>query len=146
MSITINRLQEAFNTYQSIYELSSFYEQREKVEYIVDAFEPIKRFIDIQFTDRNKDYKYSIWGLTQMSSLTVNYISRNYPNAKLMHVYDTFRKIVFEGMLSESPEEIRKHPDEIVILTSNGPNKSAKKMFDEIEKEENSYFLFELIK
>ena len=81
-----------------------------------------------------------------MSSLTVNYISRNYPNAKLMHVYDTFRKVVFEGMLSESPEEIRKHPDEIVILTSNGPNKSAKKMFDEIEKEENSYFLFEIIK
>lgn len=146
LRITINRLREVHNKYQHIYQLSSFYEQRDKKEYIVDAFEPIKRYIDRYFADYNKEYEYAIWGLTQMSSLTVNYISQHFPNAKLMHVYDTYRKLTFEGLLSESPEEIRKHPDEVVIITSNGPNKSAQKLFDEIEKERDSYFLFELIK
>ena len=146
LQITINRLQEAYDKYKAIYDLSWFYEERERKEYIVDAFEPVRKFIDQVFIDHHSQYEYSIWGLTQMSTITVDYISKNYPNAKLMHVYDSYRRVKFEGLVSESPEQIRKNPDDIVILTSNGPNKMAKTLFDEIGKDERSYFLFEIIK
>ncbi|MFA5013502.1 MAG: hypothetical protein WC520_02970 [Candidatus Paceibacterota bacterium] len=146
LSITEKRLIETYNSYKSIYDLSWYYEQRQRKEYIVDAFEPIKKFVDRVFTDRDTEYNYSIWGLTQMSTLTVNYISQKCPKAQLSHVYDSFRKVMFEGLVSESPEEIRKHTDEIVILTSNGPNSMAKVLFEEIGKTPDSYFLFELIK
>lgn len=143
LKITMNRLRETYNRYNEVYELSWFYEQREKKEYIDDAFESIKRYIDSQFVDKNAEYKYSIWGLTQMSLLAVNYISERFPNAKLMHVYDTYRTVLFEGLLSQSPEEIRNHPDEIVLVTTNGAKQMAQTLFDEIGKEKNSYVLWE---
>ncbi|MEA4962853.1 polysaccharide pyruvyl transferase family protein [Lutispora sp.] len=142
LQITMNRLRETYNKYESIYELSWFYEQREKKEYIVDGFESIKQYIDSHFTDKSKEYKYSIWGLTQTSIVTANYITQKFPNAKLVHVYDSYRKILFEGLYSESPEEIRNRPDEIILVTAYGANIMAKKLFDEIGKNEDSYFIW----
>lgn len=143
LQITINCLRETYDKYNAIYEISWFYEQRKKNEYIVDAFESIKLYIDSYFVDEEAEYKYSIWGLTQMSLLAVNYISQRFPNAKLMHVYDTYRKVLFEGLHSESPEVIRNYPDEIVLVTTNGAKKMAQTLFDEIGKEKNSYVLWE---
>jgi SAM-dependent methyltransferase len=145
LEVTINRLLEAFNKYSSIYELSWFYEQRKKKEYILDAFEPIKRYIDSHFIDKNKEYKYAIWGVTQISSVSVNYIMKEYPKAKLMHVYDTYRKVLFEGLYSEGSENICNHPDEIVLVTTNGASRMAQKLFDEIGKDKESYVLWKPI-
>lgn len=145
LKITMNRLRETYNKYNSIYELSWFYEQREKKEYIVDAFELIKRYIDSHFIDKNKEYKYAIWGLTQTSTVTVNYIKQKFPNAKLVHVYDTYREVQFEGLYSESPEGIRNHPNEIILVTAYGASIMAKKLFDEIGKDEDSYVLWKPI-
>lgn len=142
LQITMNRLRETYNKYKSIYDLSWFYEQREKKEYIVDGFESIKQYIDSHFIEKSKEYKYAIWGLTQTSIVVVNYIKQKYPNAKLAHVYDTYRKTLFEGLYSESPEEIRNRPSEIILVTAYGANIMAKKLFNEIGKDEESYFLW----
>jgi len=146
LNLTISRLNGVLREYHSIFDISWFYENRNKKEYIVDAFEQIKNFVDRVFLNTKVTYKYSIWGLTQMSTLTFYYISKNYPNARLSHVYDAYRKVVFEGITSISPEEIYKYPDEIVILTSNGPNKMAKQIFEKIGKKENTYYIFEVLK
>jgi len=146
LRITKNRLQTEFDKYSDIYDLSWFYEKRQRKDYIVDAFIPIKSFIDRVFVDFNKQYNYSLWGLTQMSTLTYNYISAKYPNAVLRHVYDKYRRVVFEGRLTEDPDMIQNNSEDIIILTSNGPNKMAKELFEKIGKDNESYFLFELIR
>jgi len=145
LTITIKRLQEAYQKYSAIYDLSWFYEQRDKKTYIVNAFESIKLFIDSHFTDKDAEYRYAVWGLTQMSILTVQYISRRFPNAKLMHVYDTYRRVVFEGLQSESPNAIRNHPEEIVFVTTNGAKDMAQAMFTEMGKKKGSYAFLEVI-
>lgn len=139
LDITMHRLREAHDKYQKIYDLSWFYEQREKKEYTVDSFESIKRYIDSRFSDKHGIYGYSIWGLTQISQLIADYISDNYTNVKLMHVYDTYRRVMFRGLQSESPEEIRSHPDEIVIVTTYGARRMAQSLFDEIGKNSGTY-------
>ncbi|WP_425806413.1 polysaccharide pyruvyl transferase family protein [Desulfitobacterium sp. Sab5] len=143
---TIERLFNAYKKYQAIYDISWFYEQREKNEYIVDAFQTIKTFIDEKMTDFNATYEYSIWGLTQMSTLTVSYIKQRYQNAKLMHVYDSYRKSVFEGITSESPENIRKYKNDIIFVTTNGAQSAAKELFNDIGKSSESYTILEVIR
>ncbi|WP_312701296.1 polysaccharide pyruvyl transferase family protein [Sedimentibacter sp.] len=141
LQITMNRLRDTYNKYNSFYNLSWFYEQRDKKNYINDAFIKIKNFIDCYFVDSNYGYEYSIWGLTQTSILTVNYISENFPNAKLMHVYDAYRTIVFEGLYSQLPDEICKYPEEIVFVTTNGARRMALSLFNKIGRDEESYVI-----
>lgn len=145
INVTINRLKSAFEKYNTIYSLSWFYELREKKEYVIDAFEPIKIFIDENLLDKNAEYNYSIWGLTQISELTISYMTKSYPNSKLMHVYDTYRNLKFRGINTESPEKIRDNPDDIIFVTTNGASKMAKEMFDEIGKEKNTYVIWQPI-
>ena len=63
-----------------------------------------------------------------------------------MHVYDSYRKVVFEGLCCESPEVIRDYPDEIVLVTTNGANQMALKLFNEIGKDTESYVLWKYSK
>jgi len=146
LRITIDRLQNTYKRYNQLYDLSWLYETRDKKAYIIDSFELIKQYIDRNFNDRDVKYEYSVWGLTEMSILTVNYIFKNYPNARLMHVYDTYRKTIFEGLVSESPEMIRNHPNEIIFVTTNGAKEMALKLFSEIDKKRGSYVICEPLK
>ncbi len=146
LEITIGRLEDAYNKYKNILDLSWYYENRNKKEYIIDAFESIKNYIDRKFIDKNSNFQYSIWGLTQISILTVEYISKNYPNAKLMHVYDAYRRVIFEGIMSESPKEIYNNPDEIIFVTTHSAEEMAMNIFGEIKKDEDSYVFFEPMK
>lgn len=143
--ITIQRLQETYNKYNRICDLSWFYEQREKKEYVIDVFESIRKYVDRHFSGKHNDIKYSIWGLTQVSLLISDYISNNYPNAKLMHVYDTYRRVRFNGLQSESPQGIRNYPDEIVLVTTNGARRMAQSLFDEIDKKNDTYVFPEVL-
>ncbi len=146
ITLTINKLYRTYNKYKDIFDLSWFYENRTKKKYIIDAFETIRKYIDNRFADKNAKYKYSIWGLSQISNLTYNYITNNYPHAKLMHVYDSFRKLNFEGIMSELPENIKNYPDEIIIVTTNGARKMAENLFNQINKDKNDFVIWEPIK
>ncbi|QSX07151.1 polysaccharide pyruvyl transferase family protein [Sedimentibacter sp. zth1] len=146
MDITIDRLRNTFNKYSKVCDLSWFYEDRQKNEYIVDAFESIKQFIDSKFIDKDFPYEYSIWGLTQMSELTVSYIRKKCPNAILKHVYDKYKRVYFAGKISQNPEKIVDNPNEIIIVTTNGAKKMALELFDALNKSKDSYVFFEPIK
>jgi len=146
LQVSIERLKDTYDKYSNIYDLSWFYENRDKKVYVNDSFESIKQYIDRKFQDKFGEYKYSIWGLSQISVVTVNYISKNYPNAKLLHVYDEYRKISFEGIISESPENIKKYPKDIIFITTNGAKKMALDLFSKIDKEIDTYVFYEPIK
>jgi len=145
LDITISRLWDVYKRYQPLYDLSWFYEHRDKSSYIVDSFKSLQQFIDTRFTDRNENFRYAIWGLSQTSTLTVSYISKRYPNATLTHVYDSFRQISFEGLTSESPENIRTRPEELVFVTAIGAQSMAEKLFSEIGKKKDSYAFLKVV-
>jgi len=146
LSITMKRLENTYNKYSDIMDLSMFYETREKSEYINDACYSIQQFIEENWTDKDGVYSYSIWGLTHMSEYIYNYICTHYPNAKLCHVYDTFRKLNFEGIETIHPDNIAEYKDEYVFVTAPSISKSAKEFFDRIDKKAETFALTEVMR
>lgn len=145
LDLTIKRLSEVYATNTPILDISYFYENREKKIYIIDACESLKSFIDTTWIDKQKQYIYAVWGLTQIAEYMVEYISDNFPNAKLSHVYDSFRQENFYGLTSENPENIRNFPNETILVSTNGAEMAARKLFEDIKKIEKTYAFVELI-
>lgn len=122
----------------------NFYMNRKRKPYAIDCFLSTQKYIDDNWTDRNKNYRYAIWGLTQISELTADYISEHYPNARLNHVYDRRTGLAFRGHIAEPPERIADNPDDFIFVTALGACKSAKKFFDELRRPSDSYNLIQL--
>lgn len=123
-----------------------FYMNRNRHEYVVDVFYSIKEYIDREWIDHKKDYMYSVWGLTHMAEMTVQYIKEHYPNAVLTHVYDLKEGKPFEGLRAIHPNEIEKYPDEYVFVTTVSAAQTAKKYFSSINRPNNRYKTLEIIR
>jgi hypothetical protein len=145
LEITSKALMAAFRKYSDIYDLSYYYETRKKKEYVNDACFSLMEYINTNWIDKNKCYEYSIWGLTQIAEYIVSYISDNYPNAQLMHVFDSFRKEKFAGLVSERPENIVDYLEEVVFVTTNGAEKAAIELFNKIKKPKNTYAFMKVV-
>lgn len=145
LRLTADRLRKAYEENAPLCDLSWFYEDREKNEYINDACDSLQRWVDTHWTDHTAAYEYGLWGLTQVGEWLTDYISANYPNAKLCHVYDSFREAPFRGLRSVHPDVIRQHRDEVVFVTTNGAESAAKALFEEIQKPEGSYAFLRLV-
>lgn len=139
LEISKARLWDAYHKNEALCDLSWFYEERPKHKYVNDACSSLKDFIDTNWKDFQKEYLYSIWGLTQISEWVIAYIEENYPNARLCHVYDSFRKVKIHGLCSEEPEKISQSPMETVFVTTNGAEEAARKLFKKIGKKEGTF-------
>lgn len=129
------------NNLDEIDSIHRFYMNRAKNSYVDDTFLPIKRYLEQFWKDKNAEYRYSIWGLTQTAEMTVHYINENYSNAKLCHVYDSAHKYRLGGIVAQTPDNIKEYPEEIVLVTAISANDSAKKFFQSIGRPEESYAL-----
>ena len=137
--ITIARLKDAYDRNAALCDLSWFYEERQKCDYINDSCESLKCFIDENWKDFQKEYRYSIWGLTQISEWLIDYIEEKYPHARLCHIYDTYRKVKLHGLSSEHPQKIVDFPMETVFVTMFGGELYAKKFFAEIGRPDGTF-------
>ena len=144
LKVAVDRIN-GFDNESDIRKIHDFYMNRERREYTVDAFYSLKHFIDETWTDRSFPYEYAVWGLTQMSEITVSYIKNNYPNARLMHVYDKYRKLDFEGITSRFPDDIANNVDETVFVTAQPAKPEAQALFDKIGKKHNTYSFAEVL-
>jgi hypothetical protein len=128
-----------------INKVHDFYMNRNRKEYTVDAFVNIQKFIDETWLDKNKEYKYAVWGLTQMADMTVSYITKRYPNAMLTHAYDLQVGLKFKTQHTRHPDDIEKYPDETVFVTTVSASSCAKQYFKEINKPEDMYMTLDVI-
>ena len=126
--------------------IHSIYMNRPKHEYIVDVFITIKQFIDKTWIDKEKEYEYAVWGLTQMAEITIDYISECYPNAKLTHVYDKRPGLCLRGISAISPDNIVNYPNETVFVTTVGAAEVAEDYFKQIGKPDNLYNILKIIR
>jgi len=125
---------------KEISKLHNFYMTRKRSNYSVDVLSDIQEFIDRTWIDHEKAYEYAVWGLTHISEMTIDYISKRYVNAKLSHVYDIRPGLILNGIESISPENIAGYPEEIVFVTSVSATSMAKDVFQRIKKPEGYYF------
>jgi hypothetical protein len=126
-------------------QVHDFYMNRKKNKYVIDYFDQIQEFLNSTWLDHKKQYKYSVWGLTQITDITVNYISKHYPKAELMHVYDLQPGLTMNGIPSKSPENIVNFPDETIFVTTPSAAESAEKLFYKINKSSNFYKIIKTI-
>jgi len=134
LNLTIARLRHAYDKWSGVCDLSWFYEDRPRKAYVNDAFEPLRKMIDNRFRGKSGEICYGIWGLTQISALAHEYISREFPQARLTHIYDGFRTVHFAGIESRIPEDIAHFPDEVVLMTSFAGQTAAEDLFQRIGK------------
>lgn len=145
VKVAIDRIK-GLNKFEEINKIHNFYMNRAKQEYTLDAFSSIKKYIDGNWIDRNFNYKYSIWGLTQIAEVVVSYISANYPNAELINVYDKYRKILFQGVESRPPLEDLLIDDLnfTVFVTAQTAREEAIELFSKINKSPQTYVFSEV--
>lgn len=136
---------EGNNDPEEIAAIHNFYMDRPRKDYVVDAFLPLQRFIDTTWRDHNKAYQYGVWGLTQMAEITVSYISRNYPNAKLCHVYDARYSTHLAGIQAIPPSNIADHPEETIFVTTVSACAPARQYFESLGRAPESYGLLDVV-
>lgn len=126
--------------------LNRFYMNRDKNEYVNDVFMTTKKFIDDTWVDRSKSYEYAVWGITQVAELTIDYISKYYPNAILRHVYDKNVNKSLRGIHAINPNNIIDYPREVIFVTAAGAAEAAKELFNKINKPKHLYSIFKIIR
>lgn len=134
------------NAAREIEQIHGFYMNRKRGKYVVDVFLTLQQFIDDVWKDHNAPYEYAVWGLTQMAEITVDYVTQNYPNAKLTHVYDKQEGLTLNGFPAISPENIKRYPNETVFVTTVSAAETAEKFFKQIGKPSHLYKTLEIIR
>lgn len=142
--VVIERIQ-GINNEVGIQEIHDFYMNRNRKKYIIDSFLPLKRYLDENWKDYDKEYEYAVWGLTQMAEYLIDYIKKKYPKAVLKHVYDLRRREKLEGICAESPDNIPKYKSETLFVTSVAAKKYAEDFFEQIAKPKNEYVILEIV-
>lgn len=107
------RLWSAYQMATALREIHHFYSQRPEVPYETALSQTVPA-IQSRFSPF-ASFTYAVWGITSMAESVVQYMQRTYPNAKLVHVYDKFRKLHFHGIETQTPDALLVQGDDLVI-------------------------------
>jgi hypothetical protein len=107
------RIREAYETYETSRAISEFYEQGEGHHFVTCLSDTIPMIESKR--DRQAAFNYSLWGISIVAESVYHYMQENYPQAKLTHVYDKFRRMDFLGLISEPLDSVPEHKDELLI-------------------------------
>jgi hypothetical protein len=113
-SVISSRLKAVFDELETNGKISEFYLARKKRNYTTALSKSIPVF-ENKLPDKSAAFKYSLWGIGVVAESVYQYISVNYPDAQLEHIYDKNRKMQFLGYDSEPIEMIACRNDEFVI-------------------------------
>lgn len=115
--------------WSKLYKHSEFFEAREKQGYINDAVDPAKEKVREFFEKLDSELiTYSFWGVNQLTVPIYQYISNEFPNARLKAIYDSYRNVTFQGIDSQ-PISAMRNDDEIILVTAYSAKPDACKFF-----------------
>lgn len=128
------RVNSVYEYYSSFLDISAFFERdSDSNPGTVEHYELGRRFVEKNWS-ADTNIRYSIWGITQPARLLKAYIDQRCPNAKLVHVYDKYKKVEFCGITSESPDLIPEQEDTFVFVTTASAYREADELFTKIGK------------
>lgn len=131
---SIKRIQKAFKKYESCFEISEFFEAKEKRDYvsfletIYSNFDKAKKFLEAKFTVADSFY-YSIWGINAAAENFYRYMCEAYPQARFKNAIDTYKKDEFHGVSIIKPEELKIEENEVVIVVAVKASNAAESFF-----------------
>jgi hypothetical protein len=138
LSIAVKRLTDAYQKYNDIYTISYYYEQKSRPisapEGMAEAIQSIS-----QKYNQVDIFTYSVWGLTTFAQNIINYISEEYPNAVLTHVYDKYRRINFCGLIAEDPEKIAENKKDFLFIALTASRTDAEDYMNRINRLQGTY-------
>lgn len=76
------------------------------------------------------DIRYAFWGLTQKTEMIYSYITKNFPNAKCVAVYDRDKNVDFFGIKTTQDINLLIDDEVFVFITAATANAYAKKVFN----------------
>lgn len=101
----------------------------------------IEEKIAAKWPYREEKIAYALWGISESAETVYQYIKRNYKNAELVKIIDTYREVEFHGIKSEKPDILRDHNDLFTIVISVNAVNAAKVFFKRIGKTSEKYLL-----
>lgn len=60
----------------------------------------------------DKEYTYGFWGVNDNAEMLYSLITKNFPHAKLIDIYDRYREIEFKAVNSKPPESLAEHKED----------------------------------
>lgn len=69
---------------------------------------------------KDDDIEFGFWGVNDNSNMIYEFISQNYPKARLTDIYDMFQTKIYKGFHSKKPVELRKraHQDNYYVIVT----------------------------
>lgn len=120
--------------------LQNLYESRNKREYTRGPYDISIKYINENW-EKDTTIAYAVWGVSQVASALIDYISINYPSAKLESVIDASKTQSFKNHIPEKISEVGDIKDLFVFVTADAVNSYAIDYFKEIEKKPETYFM-----
>ena len=99
------RLRAVFEMETTCRRIHNFYCGRPKRKGVTSLSKTIP-LIEKAVEKYGRDFQYSLWGVSVLAESFYQYISEYYPEARLIHVYDKYRKLDFHGLATEPAEHI----------------------------------------
>lgn len=142
LDYSMRRISTTFQRKKAQMEISEFYELRSKAKYDVPQFSAgALEYVEKRWS-RDESWKYAIWGENDASERLYNFLSSNYPKAKFVAFYDSYKQIEYHGIKAEHPSVISANDDIFVFVTGYTATDAAKELFDKIGKSDDTYFLY----
>lgn len=132
------QIMRAYEMWSSMYDISQFYENNAVDADYLDHFSDTATYIQHNYR-HNDCFTYAIWGITQTAEMVINYISKNYCNAKLLAVIDQKRNEKAFGLSSTKKEIMSEHPETICFVCAGAAIPEAKEFFAKIHHEKVFY-------
>lgn len=135
--IAKERISYAFNMYSDIYDLSYYYENRQKScygDYYLSRFKMVPQ-------EKNENLKYVIWGTGQIGINIYKIICKHYPKWELVAAIDSFCEGDFFGTKILKPEVLVSLENIYILVASYSGKKEIEKYLHFLNKEEYKDYL-----
>lgn len=106
----------------------------------IDYFDEALEYIRKNWSKTDK-IDYAFWGVNNNAEAIYQFISTQYPNAKLVEVYDTYKNIEFYGIHSIKPTEIKEGANNFIFVTTFVAGYIAKELFESKKISAKNYFI-----
>lgn len=129
--LAVKRITEAFSKYNDIFEISEFYENRTRGNYNNLYFDVLKKMP----SELGDDFKYVIWGTSQIGIHAYSKISEIFPKSKMVAAIDTYANGEFFGKIVERPEKLGFYNDAYIFIASYSGEKDIVNELKKLGKE-----------
>ena len=139
-SVAKERIMDAINKYKDLLIMSEYLENPIDHEGLIDYYDEAIAFIKNKW-NKNDTFNYSFWGINNNAKAIHDYIIKNYPNATLTDIYDTFKTVKFAEIVSKHPDEIDSNKNSFIFVTTFVAGYVAERLFEDKNIPHDYFFI-----